>query len=150
MSETLAERAERLADWNDGAAETPPNYTHDCLLFQQDLRAVLADNARLARERDEARFAPMGDNHHNAAACPYCNPKLREMIDKAVQRAVKAERDAAHAARAAAEAERDRCRAALRSVAGVAAVPWMDHAAQRLRIWKDARTALAAGKEETP
>lgn len=19
-------------------------------------------------------FAPMGDNHHNALACPYCNP----------------------------------------------------------------------------
>ena len=21
------------------------------------------------------RFSPMGDNHHNAAACPYCTPE---------------------------------------------------------------------------
>jgi hypothetical protein len=32
------------------------------------------DEAR--RERDEARFRPgLGDNHHNAAICPYCTPK---------------------------------------------------------------------------
>ena len=24
-----------------------------------------------------ARYAPMGDNHHNAVECPYCNPKDR-------------------------------------------------------------------------
>lgn len=23
---------------------------------------------------DAARFAPLGDNHHNAALCPYCSP----------------------------------------------------------------------------
>lgn len=23
-----------------------------------------------------AKFAPLGDNHHNASACPYCSPKL--------------------------------------------------------------------------
>lgn len=29
----------------------------------------------LERELAEARFRPMGDNHHNALACPYCNPE---------------------------------------------------------------------------
>ena len=27
---------------------------------------------------EEIRFAPLGDNHHNAAKCPYCNPKMSE------------------------------------------------------------------------
>ncbi len=35
--------------------------------------------ARLTLELSEARFRPMGDNHHNAAACPYCNPKWSEL-----------------------------------------------------------------------
>ncbi len=26
----------------------------------------------------EARYAPMGDNHHNAALCPHCGAPLRE------------------------------------------------------------------------
>lgn len=30
--------------------------------------------ARLKRELAQARFSPMGDNHHNAMLCPYCNP----------------------------------------------------------------------------
>lgn len=33
-----------------------------------------AEAARL--ELAEARFRPMGDNHHNAVLCPYCNPLL--------------------------------------------------------------------------
>jgi hypothetical protein len=27
------------------------------------------------RVADILRYAPMGDNHHNAAACPYCSPR---------------------------------------------------------------------------
>jgi hypothetical protein len=34
-----------------------------------------AEVERLQKELAEAKFAPLGDNHHNAAACPYCNPK---------------------------------------------------------------------------
>ncbi len=30
------------------------------------------------RDIKAARFAPLGDNHHNAAECPYCNPKHQE------------------------------------------------------------------------
>jgi hypothetical protein len=35
--------------------------------------------AELAATRDDlqrARYAPLGDNHHNAAACPMCSPRL--------------------------------------------------------------------------
>lgn len=42
------------------------------------------------KQRDEARFSPLGDNHHNAAACPYCNPKLeaqREQLEQAQRNA---------------------------------------------------------------
>lgn len=35
----------------------------------------MPDLARqLERELAQARFSPMGDNHHNAMLCPYCNP----------------------------------------------------------------------------
>ena len=44
-----------------------------------DLRSDLHDAAStitaLREEVRRARFAPLGDNHHNALACPYCNPK---------------------------------------------------------------------------
>jgi hypothetical protein len=39
------------------------------------VRRLVATIAEVERERDEARFSPLGDNHHNAAACPYCTPK---------------------------------------------------------------------------
>lgn len=46
----------------------------------QCLRAQLAslqqENERLKGER----FAPMGDNHHNAALCPYCGEPLRRLV----------------------------------------------------------------------
>lgn len=29
---------------------------------------------QLERELAEAKFRPIGDNHHNAVLCPYCNP----------------------------------------------------------------------------
>ncbi len=47
------------------------------------------------RDIEAARFAPLGDNHHNAAECPYCNPKyvkqaktierLRGMVNELVE-----------------------------------------------------------------
>lgn len=30
----------------------------------------------------QTQFRPMGDNHHNAAACPYCNPKWHELQEE--------------------------------------------------------------------
>lgn len=39
-------------------------------------RAEQAEQARdAAQTRADGYFAPVGDNHHNAEACPYCNPK---------------------------------------------------------------------------
>ncbi len=44
--------------------------------------AAEAECARLGAEAEtlreqvaDARFHPMGDNHHNAFVCPYCNPE---------------------------------------------------------------------------
>jgi hypothetical protein len=52
-----------------------------------DRRAAEAERRGYERGRRDFQFAPEGDNHHNAAMCPYCSP-------------------AAAAGRAAAEAER--------------------------------------------
>jgi hypothetical protein len=67
--------------------------------------ALLARAEKAEAERDVARFAPLGDNHHNALRCPYCNP---EQIDPAAERA----------ARQCAEAERDHARKAVEMVIG--------------------------------
>ena len=37
------------------------------------------------RDIKAAKFAPLGDNHHNAAQCPYCNPKYTEQA-KTIER----------------------------------------------------------------
>lgn len=40
------------------------------------------------QELTEARFSPLGDNHHNAAACPYCG----DLLGKAERRVQEVER----------------------------------------------------------
>jgi hypothetical protein len=35
-----------------------------------------AEIKALKSDLERARYAPLGDNHHNAAACPHCRPKL--------------------------------------------------------------------------
>jgi hypothetical protein len=35
-----------------------------------------AEIKALKSDLERARYAPLGENHHNAAACPYCRPKL--------------------------------------------------------------------------
>lgn len=47
--------------------------------LQVEVLARSATEARVAQleaERDEVRYAPLGDNHHNAAACPHCGDLL--------------------------------------------------------------------------
>jgi len=44
--------------------------------MQREIDRVTAERDRLKKELAEARFRPLGDNHHNAALCPYCNPTL--------------------------------------------------------------------------
>lgn len=45
-----------------------------------DLGIESREAAQIVVDRvgDILRYAPMGDNHHNAAACPHCSP-LREV-----------------------------------------------------------------------
>lgn len=39
--------------------------------FRTDLRAAVAAAMPFVM------FGPLGDNHHNAALCPYCSPEVR-------------------------------------------------------------------------
>jgi hypothetical protein len=39
-----------------------------------DQRAAEAERAGYERGRRDFQFSPEGDNHHNAALCPYCSP----------------------------------------------------------------------------
>ena len=50
------------------------------------------------RERvREAQFAPEGDNHHNAAACPYCSPAAASFFNSAAEvEKIRAAYDYAH------------------------------------------------------
>lgn len=41
----------------------------------EQLQDAIARIKSLEAELAQARFAPAGDNHHNAVACPYCNPE---------------------------------------------------------------------------
>jgi hypothetical protein len=40
--------------------------------FDEASRAQAAEIALLKSDLERARYAPLGDNHHNAAACPHC------------------------------------------------------------------------------
>lgn len=51
-----------------------------CTEAATELARLQAENEALRRERDEARFSPIGDNHHNALKCPYCNPGWVEQV----------------------------------------------------------------------
>lgn len=43
----------------------------------------MIEHAReLERQVAQERFRPMGDNHHNALACPYCNPKQLKFAEE--------------------------------------------------------------------
>ena len=41
-------------------------------------KAAEAEVVRLKEEVEWARAHPGGDNHHNAALCPYCSPTLEQ------------------------------------------------------------------------
>lgn len=60
--------------------------------YQSIIASLKAENARLVKERDNYRFSPQGDNHHNALKCPYCNPGMVDFEARAT--AAEAEREA--------------------------------------------------------
>ncbi len=86
----------------------------------QVTRAVAAETqlAHVTKERDEARFRPLGDNHHNAAACPHCNPGLEAQRDVLI-----AARQRAEAAEAALTAQREQLDAFIPDSAHINALP---------------------------
>lgn len=43
-------------------------------------RSQQTEIERLRDDLERARYAPMGDNHHNAMACPHCNPKASDVV----------------------------------------------------------------------
>lgn len=46
------------------------------------LRAEL----KLAKDMNaDVMFRPLGDNHHNALACPYCNGPIKELVNDLVE-----------------------------------------------------------------
>lgn len=84
-SEVCTVRGEPVVGGEQRRCRTVPSGCYD---FQR-ARAEASEQA-LA----EARFAPLGDNHHNAAACPYCSPRsvivqrdiLQQALDEALLR----------------------------------------------------------------
>jgi hypothetical protein len=66
-----------------------------------------------AAELRLARFLPLGDNHHNAAQCPYCSPRSVVTAARALYDSMRSEK---YAGRALAHAEIHRLWTALGSV----------------------------------
>ncbi len=59
-----------------------------------------------AAELADAKFRPLGDNHHNAALCPHCGEPLRKALDENTalrQRIERLERELEFAHRTAAQ-----------------------------------------------
>lgn len=48
-------------------------------VFAHDQQAVVSI---IQKCRDKKKFFPLGDNHHNALACPYCNGPLKDEIER--------------------------------------------------------------------
>lgn len=45
--------------------------------------------ASAVEQLQAAQFSPMGDNHHNAAKCPYCNPELETLRAQAEEAGIR-------------------------------------------------------------
>lgn len=56
------------------------------LLLELDLGIESKEASRIAVDRiaEVLMFSPEGDNHHNAAACPYCAPDYKRQVAAAL------------------------------------------------------------------
>lgn len=73
-------RATDIAGWGnaiDMGVEAIRNDADTIATLRQKLE-------RAEAERDRYRYAPQGDNHHNALTCPYCNPARLKFCDAAL------------------------------------------------------------------
>ncbi|HYJ22995.1 MAG TPA: hypothetical protein VEW07_13345 [Solirubrobacterales bacterium] len=74
--EELVEALSELKRREENRAGLLGNSTATMLTEARDLLDSLEELERTKLALDEARYSPMGDNHHNAAACPHCRPEL--------------------------------------------------------------------------
>ncbi len=70
---------------------------------REDYRKGIAE---LTAERDEAKFSPLGDNHHNAHRCPYCSPDIVKRENAQIERSREERRRAESAEARCARLER--------------------------------------------
>ena len=57
-----------------------PSEAQDALFMQSEYDKMRERAERAEAELIAAKFSPLGDNHHNAAKCPYCQPELEKML----------------------------------------------------------------------
>ena len=70
MSNYQQRAAEMCADWaRRGVGPVAP-----AIAAALEQAAADAERRGYERGRRDFQFAPEGDNHHNAALCPYCSP----------------------------------------------------------------------------
>lgn len=70
--------AEELARDKERANYHIAGYGNEIGMLAGSTLKYIAEVERLQAER----FTPLGDNHHNAALCPYCSPKIRAELDR--------------------------------------------------------------------
>lgn len=77
----LRQLAEGRSAFYKAAWQDAEDRYNEILLIVNQMREA---REQAERERDEAKFSPLGDNHHNAAACPHCGDLLGKAVDRAV------------------------------------------------------------------
>ena len=48
-----------------------------------EIGTIRQERDEAVKDRNRAKFMPIGDNHHNALLCPYCNPNNETMTELA-------------------------------------------------------------------
>ena len=94
----LREEKDRLLQVVDDSIEyVAPGWGGDARCRSFELVALCQQLYKSERELDdenerlkEEKFLPLGDNHHNALACPYCNGPLKEENERLKQQLAKA------------------------------------------------------------
>lgn len=171
FARVVAERDDALAALKDVQSGWEPLGLREAKRERDRAEAAEAEVTELRDELRRARFEPLGDNHHNAAACPYCSPERDRIVEaarrdhvsvddanralaeeRAVSGRLLSERDAARrtvgdavADRDAALAEVERLRALVKLQSDFGELPTAARAARRevlQSLWDDMRADL--------
>lgn len=109
----MTDRVSRLEVERDIITRALPAWAHDTddVPLSAQVRAAFvtmsAEIEKLKLDLANAKFAPIGDNHHNAAACPYCSPKLPSASQEEPTQATRIALEMAHAFLASVEMNTD-------------------------------------------